>query len=73
MSTTSTQASEASSARRSSSQVAAIELETQTGVHSAQFAQGEAGWGLTEPDRHYESDGLRHSPDGILQREPVLA
>ena len=50
-----------------------IELEMQTGVHSAQCSQGGEAGGLTEPDRHHESDGLRHSPDGILQREPVLA
>ena len=48
-----------------------IELEMQTGIHSAQCLQGGEAGGLTEPDRHYESDGLRHSPDGILQREPV--
>jgi hypothetical protein len=26
-----------------------------------------------DPGRHYESDGLGHSPDGVLQREAVLA
>jgi hypothetical protein len=50
-----------------------IKLEVQAGVHAAHRSQrGEAGE-LVEPDRHDEGDGLRHSPDGVLQGEPVLA
>ena len=29
--------------------------------------------GVTEPRRHDEPDGLGHTPDGVLQREAVLA
>ena len=50
-----------------------IELEMQTGIHSAQRPHGGEAGGVTDPERHYESDGLRHSPDGVLQRQAVLA
>jgi hypothetical protein len=50
-----------------------IELEMQTRIRSAQGSQGGEVGRVTEPDRHHERDGLGHSPDGVLQREPVLA
>ena len=74
MSTTSTHASEPSSASSSSIPAGGrIELEMQTGIQAAQHSQGAEAGAVGDPHRHDERDGLRGSTDGVLQREAVLA